>query len=210
MVWLFMSNSTEHSTPPPTMSDLSHKPTFCDYVKATRKAPAEDGLSWFAVKTTSHGEQRLADHLRGQGIEYFYPIRVDMDGERKVRRPAISGLVFIRTTPQRLIEEQIRYGLERMFIYFERPTNHPLVVPDSQMVPFILVSSTEETQLEYIENRLLESKRGDRVRVIAGQFEGAEGRVVRIKSNRRLVIDVEGIAAIVTHHIPSYQLQKIE
>ncbi len=189
---------------------MNNSQTFCAQVKARRTASMDDGLSWFAVKTSARGEQRLADHLWGRGIESFFPTITDKEGQRKVRRAAIAGLLFVRTTAQRLKEEQQRYGAERMFIYFERPTNNPLVVPDSQMIPFILVSQTEESKLEYIESRILESKRGDRVRVIAGQFEGAEGRIVRIKSDRRLVIEVEGVAAIVTYHIPSHQLQKIE
>ena len=42
-----------------------------------------------------------------------------------------------------------------------------------------------------------------------GPFQGAEGYVVRIKKDRRLVVTISGVAAIATSFIPMELLEKI-
>jgi len=50
----------------------------------------------------------------------------------------------------------------------------------------------------------------DRVRVIDGEFKGAEGYIKRIKGNRRLVVAIEGVVAVATAYIPSCYLEKVD
>ena len=184
--------------------------TFVEEVLSTRTATPHDTLCWFAVKTHNRAEKSLAERLAARGIECYVAMKVSREQGRVVRRPAVAGLVFVRTTADQLFEEQRLYGADKMFIYFERPTNHPQVIPDREMIPFILITTTGDEGLEYIDSELLKAKRGDLVRVIGGPFKGAVGRIVRIKGDRRLAIDIEGVAAVVTHHLPSNLIERIE
>lgn len=56
-----------------------------------------------------------------------------------------------------------------------------------------------------------ELAKGDRVRILGGPFAGVEGRFVRIKQarERRVVVLIEGIAAVATTSVPSVLVEKI-
>ena len=183
---------------------------FTDEVLATRTATPHETLRWFAIKTHSRAEQKAVDWLEGRGIECYVAMKFVKEQKRIFKRPAVAGLVFVRTTAEQLFEEQRRYGADKMFIYFERPTNHPQEISDCQMIPFILLTATSNESLEYIDSEVVEAKSGDMVRVTDGPFRGAVGKVIRIKGDRRLVVNIEGVTAVVTHHLPSSMIEKIE
>jgi len=69
---------------------------------------------------------------------------------------------------------------------------------------FILDFSEEAIR---IENKDL--KRGDRVRVIKGDFVGIEGELIRVKGHKRVVVRLEGIFSLATTYIPPSFLEKI-
>lgn len=183
---------------------------FTEEVLSTRTATPHESLRWFAVKTHNRAEKSLVDRLEARGIECYLAMKVTKEHGRTVRRAAVAGLVFVRTTAEQLFEEQRSYGSDKMFIYFERPTNHPQVIPDREMIPFILITATGDEGLEYIDSEIVGAKRGDRVRVTGGPFKGTVGRIVRIKGDRRLVINIEGVTAVVTHHLPSNLIERLD
>ena len=53
-------------------------------------------------------------------------------------------------------------------------------------------------------------RRGDRVRVIKGDFAGIEGELVRIKGHKRVVVRLEGLFSLATTYIPGSFLEKID
>ena len=59
-----------------------------------------------------------------------------------------------------------------------------------------------------IENANL--KRGDRVRVVKGDFAGIEGELIRIKGHKRVVVRLEGLFSLATAYIPGAYLEKVE
>jgi transcription antitermination factor NusG len=48
------------------------------------------------------------------------------------------------------------------------------------------------------------------VRIIKGSFAGIEGELIRIKGHKRVVVRLEGIAAVATTYIPASFLERIE
>ncbi|MBR1726592.1 MAG: KOW motif-containing protein, partial [Muribaculaceae bacterium] len=50
---------------------------------------------------------------------------------------------------------------------------------------------------------------GDRVRILGGPFEGAEGVFVRVKGDRRVVVHIEGVVAVATTFIHPSLIEKI-
>jgi transcription antitermination factor NusG len=75
------------------------------------------------------------------------------------------------------------------------------------MQDFMFVLDFSETTF-IMENSNL--RRGDRVRVIKGEFTGVEGELVRVKGHKRVVIRMEGLFSVVTAYIPGNFLEKIE
>ena len=41
------------------------------------------------------------------------------------------------------------------------------------------------------------------MRVVAGDFKGVEGRVARVASEQRVVVEIEGLCLIATAYIPT-------
>jgi transcription antitermination factor NusG len=52
-------------------------------------------------------------------------------------------------------------------------------------------------------------REGQKVRVIEGPFAGVEGRVVRIKKSRRILVELPGMLSVAATFIPSDNLEQI-
>ena len=85
----------------------------------------------------------------------------------------------------------------------------PVIVPDDQMRSFILVAGTYEESVIYVEPAELQLVRGQKVRVMGGVFEGAVGEFVRIRRDRRVVVNIEGVMAVATTFIHSSLVEPI-
>ena len=53
-------------------------------------------------------------------------------------------------------------------------------------------------------------KRGDKVRIIKGDFAGIEGELIRMRGHKRVVVRLENVAALATTYIPASFLERIE
>lgn len=73
-----------------------------------------------------------------------------------------------------------------------------IIVPDSQMQRFIAVSGTYNDHLLYFRPEELNLKKGTRVRVTGGEFEGQEGIYQKVKGarDRRVVVEIQGVIAV--------------
>ena len=167
-------------------------------------------MHWYAAKVKYQTERKMKSWLDEQTIENFIPFRtvwVERNG-RKIKRvrPIVPGLLFIRANFQTACALP---GESRIRMYFLRnlENNQYLVVPDKQMQDFMFLLDFSESAVK-IENANL--KRGDRVRVIKGDFTGIEGELVRIKGHKRVVVRLEGLFSLATAYIPSAYLEKIE
>ena len=71
------------------------------------------------------------------------------------------------------------------------------------MQQFITVSKTNSEQLIYLRPEEINLKKGTRVRILGGTFDGVEGIFVKIKGirSRRVVVVIPGITAVVTAEI---------
>ena len=85
----------------------------------------------------------------------------------------------------------------------------PITVPQQQMDSFIAVAGTYDEQLIYLNPEPGDFSQGDRVRILGGPFEGAEGVFVRVKGDRRVVVSIEGVVAVATTFIHPSLVEKI-
>ncbi|MCL1932922.1 MAG: UpxY family transcription antiterminator [Candidatus Azobacteroides sp.] len=167
-------------------------------------------MNWYAVKVKYQTERKMKIWLDEQTIENFIPFRtvwIERNGRRiKREKPIVPGLLFIRTNRQTALALP---GESRIKMVFLRnlESHQLLVVPDKQMQDFMFLLDFSESAVR-IENTNL--KRGDRVRVIKGDFAGIEGELVRIKGHKRVVVRLEGLFSLATTYIPSAYLEKIE
>ena len=171
-------------------------------------------LHWFAVRVTYGRELALKAFLDEEKIENFIPMRRDYvvkDGRRICKFvPAVHNHVFIRSTRKRIDTLKDKAGMNIPIRYIMNREHHlPVIVPDDQMRSFILVAGTYEESVIYVEPAELQLVRGQKVRVMGGVFEGAVGEFVRIRRDRRVVVNIEGVMAVATTFIHSSLVEPI-
>lgn len=121
----------------------------------------------------------------------------------------ISSLMFFRATTADALKVQKMFT-DKVILYtrLEDMKRIPLVIPDEEMNTFMLVTSAGEKGIEYYDDAP-KFHQGDRVRVTDGKFKGAEGCICRVKKNRRLVVSIQGVCAVLTSYIPRSFLEII-
>lgn len=134
---------------------------------------------------------------------------IELPGGKRVskEKPAISGILFLNCQESSLRDIRARILGDAMF--YPRADGTPAVIPQAEMSMFRLVTSSGESGLEYLPDASANYSVGQKVRVLSGPFEGAEGHICRIKGNRRLVVSINGICAVATSYIPACFLEKI-
>ena len=61
----------------------------------------------------------------------------------------------------------------------------------------------------FLDNNAFINKVGQRVKVNDGFFAGVEGVIKRINKNKRVVVQLEGLAAVAIAFVPSNQIEII-
>ena len=190
--------------------------------------------SWYALRVSYSRELKVRDRLNELGVKTFVPMMwrrcpvkpgmtTGNPGMTKgkpttsslpaptgnpSRRlvPAVGNLCFAYSTRAEL-EDFIRgYGeTSPVHFYWDRTANKPLTVPEKAMNDFIAVSSTLDEDLIYITEITSKLREGQTVKVKEGPFKGIEGKVVRIRKSRRILVELPGMLAVATTYIqPEY------
>lgn len=155
-------------------------------------------MAWYAARVFFNKVEPLVRKLEEDNVHYYLP-----------PSSLISSLLFVDCDEYYLKQFQQEF-IGRMFVYGNCETHHPSVIRDAEMKIFILVTSSGDEGLTYLGDDRPEYHQGDRVRVTAGPFQGAEGHIKRIKKDRRLVISLQGIVAVATTYIHPDLLEKVE
>lgn len=167
---------------------------------------------WYAIRVTYNREMKVKRELDSLHIENFLPMkyRIITRGDRKVKEliPAIHNLIFVNISSVALKEYKATTILPIRYI-MNRETREPIVIPETQMKNFIAVAGNITEQIVYLEPNLSNFNKGDKVKIIGGVFEGAEGYFMRIKGDRRVVVCINGIAAVATAFVHPSLVAKI-
>ncbi len=160
-------------------------------------------LNWYVLRITYSRELALKAYLDSEQIENFIPMRYEyaVRNERKIRKlvPAIHNLVFVRSTRKQLEEiKEVKGAVLPIRHIIDSETRQPITIPDVQMRNFIAVAGNYDQQVIYLDPTIINLKRGQRVRITGGIFEGVEGEFVRIKGNRCVVVAIQGVMAVAT------------
>ena len=167
---------------------------------------------WYAIRVTYNREMKVKADLDARGMENFVPMQYkyyELNGRLAKRLvPSIHNLIFIHCEAQEMKEFKQTTSLPIRYI-MNREKRIPLVVPDRQMESFIAVAGHHEEEIVYLDPAELNLTKGDRVRVLAGPFAGAEGVFVRVKGDRRVVVTIEGVVAVATTFVHPSLIEKI-
>jgi len=170
---------------------------------------------WYAIRVTYNRELRVKEDLDGQGIENFVPMqyrREERNGQMVKRLvPSVHNLIFIHIEPSRMKEYKMTTDLPIRYIMSRTSdgSSRPITVPDNEMENFIKVAGTYDEKLIYLNPDPGDFSKGERVRIIGGVFAGVEGTFVRVKGDRRVLINVPGVVAVATTYVHMSMIEKI-
>ncbi len=182
-------------------------------IKVKEKEPEKK--VWFAIRVTYNRELKVKADLDARGITNFVPMqyrREERHGQMVKRLvPSVHNLIFINITPSEMKEYKMTTDLPIRYIMSNQAdgSRKPITVPDREMENFIKVAGTYNEKLIYLNPDPGDFSEGERVRIIGGMFEGAEGIFVRLKGDRRVLINVPGIVAVATTYVHMSMIEKI-
>lgn len=173
------------------------------------------GAEWYVMRVTYQRElvaQRLLDEL---GVKSFVPTM-------KVRRRKAGGkfywreeakmhnYIFVLSTLaelQQIKTTKIPY-LRYMMAKGDSGTPTPQFVPVQQMEDFMAVCRSEG--VKYLDPEI-DLRKGDKVKILCGPLAGVEGIYTKtsLKNEKRVVVRIEGVAAVATIALPASEVEKI-
>ena len=180
-----------------------------------------DPKPWFPMRVTYQREMKVKAELDRLGIENFVPMRYKVvesqnDGDMELWRvlvPAISNLIFVRSTQERVSELKRRNEVLKPMRYMMDRTascEHTIMtVADREMENFMRVASRTDDSVMFLDNETVWGKEGKRVEIMGGAFEGVTGVIRRVKRCKRVVVEIEGVASVAIAYVPAGMLKEI-
>ena len=150
-------------------------------VKSVEAQLKKDGLTYFVHKTIRY----VPRHKSGGGV-------------RGVEKPTVSGLVFMQGSP-REIQSYLDENFPSHRLCRNCSTGRVATIPCNQMETFMRVAESDPDRLRFLLRPFVYySKNRTLLRIVTGDYAGLEGYVIRISRDRRLVMDVGGMAVAVS------------
>lgn len=155
---------------------------------------------WYAMRATYRRELEAVKLMEKEKMGCFVPMqyKVSVKRGKKVRElvPAVHSLVFVHARPSEV--KRVKSQASWLQYITDSRSGQKIIVPDSQMQRFIAVSGTYNDHLLYFRPDELNLKKGTRVRVTGGEFEGQEGVYLKVKGarDRRVVVEIQGVVAV--------------
>ena len=215
-----------------------HVPEECNQIKAiagrqrgagnpaTAHSPApgeaaQSALCWYPMRVTYNRQLRVKANLDRLGVENFLPMRDHTERRngriRHCRRPAISNLIFVRSTMERITKLKHTDPVSALMRYMtRRPVDHPdapaeiLTVPEREMDNFIKATAGPESEYTYLRPDELRGHEHGRVLICSGPFAGVEGTIKRIHGTRHVVIELSNLGGLAINFVPKAYLMEIE
>jgi transcription antitermination factor NusG len=131
-----------------------------------------------------------------------------------VLEPAISNLIFVRSTQERVSElkrrNEVLEPLRYMMDYTASQEHAIMTVADGEMENFMRVASRTDDSVIFLDNETVVGKEGKCVEIMGGVFEGVKGVIRRVKRCKRVVVEIEGVASVAIAYVRAELLKEIE
>lgn len=168
----------------------------------------DNQIHWFAARTRVNQEINMRESLQKLEVTHFLPThfvtRIYSDRRKRVEVPVVNSLIFVKCTKQEAFALIKDYSLKISYIK-DIVTGSLLVVPDKQMDSFMLAMQVMSELVHECDETLA---KGDKVRVMKGDFAGFEGELARIGGRTHVILRIPQILTI-SIKIPKSHLQKI-
>jgi transcriptional antiterminator RfaH len=160
---------------------------------------------WYALYTRPRAEKLVYQRLTEAGVETFLPLqktyRMWSDRRKLVERPLLSSYIFVKTKSKYYPVVYKINGVVK-FVTFE---GHPASIPQKQIDNLRLLINSDED----IEVTGEQFAKGDNVEVINGSLIGLTGELIKIGSQKRVVVRIDKLDQNIVLKIPVSFLKKI-
>lgn len=171
---------------------------------------------WYALRDLSRSNAKAPAYkqLAGMGFELFTPMTrrvVTVRGRRLSREvPFMQDLLFVRATRECL--DPVVDKLDHLqYRYIHGGYCEPMIVPTDDMERFIRAVGASLQPRFFRPDELTASMYGKRVRIVGGQLDGYEGRLLSIRGSKykRLLISIPNFLTVALEVKPEF-IQIIE
>lgn len=157
--------------------------------------------SWSYLFVHNQKVKSIEEQLKKDGVTHFVhktikyvPRHRNRGGMREVEPPSVSGLIFLQGDPETL-QDYLNKNVNSYKLRNNCSTGKVATIPCNQMEPFMRVAETEPERLRFLLRPFVYySKNRTLLRIVTGEYAGLEGYVIRIARDRKLVMDVGGMA----------------
>jgi hypothetical protein len=173
----------------------------------TGPSPFPDAVeTWAALRTAARWEKKLAGVLAAAGVPVFLPLLTRFTTSHGKRRaalvPVFPGYLFC-SEPDFLGCKRLTPGTRSKAAQVLRSPDPPRLRDELRGIAELL------TNRQLVQERLVGGV-GDVVRVLGGPLAGHEGRVVRVKPNRWvLVVEVSFLGARLEAEVDERLVEKV-
>lgn len=157
-------------------------------------------MDWFVVVRGKPYKGTLREHLTAAGVEFYIPTvtveRFAVDRMEEKEQLVINSLVFIRTSQP--IDKLVEFVDGLRYPYYDHITRAPAKVPDRDLERFRRILALRSVHAQFLEDPFTKFANRPKVRVKAGEFEGMEGYVLRVKRDRKVVVSLGNTAVAIS------------
>lgn len=161
-------------------------------------------FTWSYLFVHNRKVNHFSKRLSQGGITYFihktviYRRKKESRGIETIEKPSVSGLIFMQGPPTEL-QHYLDAELAPYHLVNDCSTNHPAVIADSQMQPFMRVLEADPDRVRFLLHPFTYYADGNtKLRITSGFLAGLEGYVIRIDRNRHLVMNVGGMTVAIS------------
>ena len=171
-------------------------------------------MSWHVLRVTYSRELKIKAILEQKGVQVFVPMmwktKITDGVQEKKLVPAVSNLCFVYWDKDSIDTFISGFGDNSpVHYYWDRTTNRPMTVNAKAMADFIAVASTMDEDLIYMTEINDKLREGQTVRVKNGPFAGVEGKIVRIRKSRRILVELPGMLAVATTYVSPEDVEQV-
>ena len=179
---------------------------------------AGENVAWYVLRVTYQRELIAKKRLDELKIESFVPtrqVKSKLCNGRVVmqRRALVHNYIFIHSDRATIDDvKQFELPYLRYVMHNKDNVRQMMTVPEEQIHNFMLITGTEDERLMLLQPESVDIALGTRVRITGGLFAGAEGVLIKVAGarDRRVVVKIDGVAAVATPKIEKELLEIIE
>ena len=166
---------------------------------------------WYVMRDLKRANAKRPAYLQLQdeGFEVFTPMkwRLSVSGGRNVRQevPFIPDLLFVHASRE-VLDPAVERTSTLQYRFVRGGFREPMTVRDADMERFIYAVRAAESPVFYVPDELTPQMCGKKVRMVGGNLDGYEGRLLAVRGSRvkRILIELPNLLSVSVEVQPEY------